>query len=70
MNTRLVIAAAAALLGCAACGFKGPLYLPQQNGAVVTHPPTETSVTAPAATPAAAPRKPAQKKAGDSAAPP
>ena len=70
MNTRLVIAAAAALLGCAACGFKGPLYLPQQNGAVVTHPPTQTAVTAPAEKPATAPQKPAQKKAGGSATPP
>ncbi len=70
MRVRLVIAATAALLGCAACGFKGPLYLPQQNGAVVTHPPTETAVTAPAAQPAAAAQKPAQKKAGGSAAPP
>lgn len=37
MNARILLVAAAAL-GCAACGFKGPLYLPQQNAAVVTHP--------------------------------
>ena len=70
MSRRLVIAAAATLLGCSACGFKGPLYLPQQNGAVVTHPPAETAVAAPAAQPAAAPQKPAQKKSHGSAPPP
>lgn len=32
------IAAAVALLVCAGCGFKGPLYLPERNGTVVTHP--------------------------------
>ena len=32
------IAAAAALLACAGCGFKGPLYLPARNPTVVTHP--------------------------------
>jgi predicted small lipoprotein YifL len=32
------IAAAAALLACAGCGFKGPLYLPERNATVVTHP--------------------------------
>jgi predicted small lipoprotein YifL len=31
-------AAAAALLVCAGCGFKGPLYLPERNATVVTHP--------------------------------
>ncbi len=38
MNARILLATATAALGCAACGFKGPLYLPQQNAAVVTHP--------------------------------
>jgi predicted small lipoprotein YifL len=70
MIRRLVIATAATLFGCSACGFKGPLYLPQQNGAVVTHPPTETAVAAPAAKPAAAPHKPAHKTSGGRAAPP
>ena len=32
------LAAAAALLACAGCGFKGPLYLPERNATVVTHP--------------------------------
>lgn len=27
-----------ALLACAGCGFKGPLYLPERNTTVVTHP--------------------------------
>ena len=31
------IAAAGALLACG-CGFKGPLYLPERNATVVTHP--------------------------------
>ena len=30
--------AAGALLACAGCGFKGALYLPERNAAVVTHP--------------------------------
>ena len=32
------IAAAGALLVCAGCGFKGPLYLPERTGTVITHP--------------------------------
>ena len=32
------IAASAVLLACAGCGFKGPLYLPERNATVVTHP--------------------------------
>ena len=43
LPVRLVVAAVAAL-GCAACGFKGPLYLPQQNAAAVTHPAAGTRV--------------------------
>ena len=35
---RAWIAAAAALLACGGCGFKGPLYLPARNPTVVTHP--------------------------------
>jgi predicted small lipoprotein YifL len=37
--TRVAIAAAAAaLLTCSGCGFKGPLYLPERNATVITHP--------------------------------
>lgn len=36
--TRVWIAAAGALLTCTGCGFKGPLYLPERNVTVVTHP--------------------------------
>ena len=32
------LAAAGALLACAGCGYKGPLYLPERNATVVTHP--------------------------------
>jgi predicted small lipoprotein YifL len=32
------IAAAGTLLVCAGCGFKGPLYLPERTGTVITHP--------------------------------
>ena len=38
MRTRTFIGAAAVLLGCSACGFKGPLYLPPHHGTVVTRP--------------------------------
>jgi predicted small lipoprotein YifL len=41
MRARLAwrwIAAVAALLACAGCGFKGPLYLPERNATVVTPP--------------------------------
>ena len=37
-GARIGLAAAAALLACAACGYKGPLYLPERNATVVTHP--------------------------------
>jgi len=60
MKTRTLLAAAAVLLGCSACGFKGPLYLPPHNGTVVTHP-------APAAPPAAE-HKTVAKKPGSGAA--
>ena len=36
--TRVWIAGLAALLACSGCGFKGPLYLPERNATVVTHP--------------------------------
>lgn len=32
------IAVTGALLVCGGCGFKGPLYLPERNPTVVTHP--------------------------------
>jgi predicted small lipoprotein YifL len=32
------LAAVGALLVCAGCGYKGPLYLPERNATVVTHP--------------------------------
>lgn len=32
------IALGGALLACAGCGFKGPLYLPERNTKVITHP--------------------------------
>lgn len=38
MSARTLIVAAGLLFGCAACGFKGPLYLPRHTGVVVTHP--------------------------------
>jgi predicted small lipoprotein YifL len=36
--TRFWIGAIGALLFCSGCGFKGPLYLPERNATVVTHP--------------------------------
>ncbi len=57
MRTRTFIGAAAVLLGCSACGFKGPLYLPPHTGTVVTHP-------APAAGPATAHKTQPPKKVG------
>jgi predicted small lipoprotein YifL len=45
MSARAVrgwIAACAALLACAGCGFKGNLYLPERNTTVVTHAPQQT----------------------------
>ncbi len=62
MNARHVIVAIGVLLGCSACGFKGPLYLPQQNAAVVTHPNGGTAVTAPAVKPATPQSKSERKK--------
>ena len=37
-GSRVWIAGLGALLACAGCGFKGPLYLPERNATVVTHP--------------------------------
>ena len=49
------IAAAGALLVCAGCGFKGPLYLPGRNAAVLTRP-------AAAAPPGGQTQSPSQRK--------
>jgi predicted small lipoprotein YifL len=35
---RVWIGGVGALLICGGCGFKGPLYLPERNATVVTHP--------------------------------
>jgi predicted small lipoprotein YifL len=49
----------------AACGQKGPLYLPDKKPAAVT-PPAAAPAAAPAATPATpAPAQPTQKKSDD-----
>ncbi len=47
MRLRSVVVGLGALLNCTACGFKGPLYLPEQNGAVVTKGAPATPVAAP-----------------------
>jgi predicted small lipoprotein YifL len=49
----MLIAGLSVALGCAACGFKGPLYLPGRSAAVVTRPAPATEA-APKRTPAAA----------------
>ncbi len=50
-SARWVIGGAAILLGCSACGFKGPLYLPTHRAAVVTHPPAASAPTSTAHAP-------------------
>jgi predicted small lipoprotein YifL len=59
------LAASGALLACGGCGFKGPLYLPERNATVITHP----APAAPGATPQNQPQAPATKKK-DKAPPP
>ena len=49
MKTRLALGVALAV-ALSACGQKGPLYLPEKTGEVVTRP-TPTPVPAPGATP-------------------
>ena len=53
LRTRGWLAAACVLLVCTGCGFKGPLYLPERNATVVTHPgqaaPSSNRTQAPAA---------------------
>ena len=60
------IAAAAALLACAGCGFKGPLYLPERNATVVTHPAQATQ----GAQPPGQTQSPGAKQKGKSTTPP
>jgi len=62
------IAATAAVLVCAGCGFKGPLYLPERNATVVTHP----APAAQSAPGAAAPGQPQTRatKSKDKSPPP
>jgi predicted small lipoprotein YifL len=73
--SRLVLSLGLVCL-CAGCGQKGPLYLPDKNGSVVTSQPAATApaTAAPATTPApAAPATTTPKKSpddGDSQNPP
>lgn len=61
------IVAAGAVLACGGCGFKGPLYLPERNATVVTHP----AQAAPGAqAPGQAPAPAAKAKSKASPAPP
>lgn len=56
-----------ALLACGGCGFKGPLYLPEHNPTVVTHPAPPAPATG-QAPPSAA--KPKSKSEASSTPPP
>lgn len=60
------IAAGGALLACAGCGFKGPLYLPEHNATVITHP----GQPAQGAPPAGQAQTPAAKGKGKTPQPP
>ena len=64
MSRRLAIVALGTLLGCTACGFKGPLRLPRRNGTAVR----PAATAAPAAQSSPAPRKSEGKKTGTGAA--
>jgi predicted small lipoprotein YifL len=63
------IVACGALLSCAGCGFKGPLYLPERNVTVVTHP-ARGQTQAPAAKKKEQTAPPAAAPAGAPAPPP
>jgi predicted small lipoprotein YifL len=66
------IAASGALLACAGCGFKGPLYLPERNATVITHP-APAAQSAPGATPRTQPgqpQAPGNRKKAESPPPP
>ena len=67
MRARTLTVAAGVLFGCAACGFKGPLYLPRHTGVVVTHPAGSTPATT---TPAPAQRKTSRTQGNGSGTPP
>ncbi len=56
---------AVAGLACGGCGFKGPLYLPERNATVVTHPPR----SAQGAPPPGQTQTPASKNKGKSSPP-
>ena len=64
---RLSVAAIGTLLVCAGCGFKGPLYLPERNGTVVTRP-GQTGQAAPTGGQTQA--SPARNKSKTSSSPP
>ena len=46
-STRLIAGCVGVLLSCAACGFRGPLYLPARRAAVVTHPAPSSAAKSP-----------------------
>jgi predicted small lipoprotein YifL len=67
MRTAALLAAAALLL-LSACGQKGPLYLPDSKGAVVTRGPATATPAPPPATPQ--PKKPSDPSDPDQSPPP
>ncbi len=56
-STRLIAGGICLLLSCAACGFRGPLYLPARRAAVVTHPAPSSAAKSPLRDPRRAARK-------------
>lgn len=67
MSYRSALAVGCILLACSACGFKGPLYLPERNATVVTHAPAAQGAPTPSPTPPTSSkkkRKANQQKAG------
>jgi predicted small lipoprotein YifL len=60
---RVWIAAIAAALVCSGCGFKGPLYLPERNATVVTHPAKNKGKTSQQSQPSSPPATPAPPSA-------
>jgi predicted small lipoprotein YifL len=63
------IVAGAALAACAGCGFKGPLYLPERNATVVTHPGQPAPATKKKTKTAPPPAAPSQTPGGAAALP-
>jgi predicted small lipoprotein YifL len=53
MATRILIALA--WLGLAGCGQRGPLYMPDRNARVVTHPAAPAGSSAASSAPSSAP---------------